>query len=181
MNLKPPSDENLVIRTSRLILEPVKVEHASEMVSILSSPQLYNFVPQNPPDIEKLKKTYELWSKRISPEGDEIWLNWVARGNDNNQLVGHFQVGQKPKECSIAYTVGLDFQRLGFAKEALLGIFSFLKVKMDTKIVKAWIDTRNAPSIELVKKLNMSQVSFISKADYFKGTDSDEYVFQKFL
>ncbi|MBP9708765.1 MAG: GNAT family N-acetyltransferase [Oligoflexales bacterium] len=50
--------------------------------------------------------------------------------------------------------------------------------KVAAKSVKAWIDTRNLASINLVKKLGMTQVEFIAKADHFKGTDSDEFVFR---
>lgn len=181
MKLTPPSDDNLVIETTRLILEPIKVDHAKEMVSVLSSPKLYTYVPQDPPNLDKLKKTYQFWSKRISPDGDEIWLNWAARLRESKRLVGQFQAGYKPEESSIAYTIGLEFQRTGFALEALTGIFAFLMDKMGTTIVKAWIDTRNLPSILLVKKLGMKKVDILRNADHFKGSDSDEYVFQKLL
>lgn len=181
MTLSPPSDDKLVLKTDRLVLEPIAVGHADEMVSVLSDPQLYVFVPQDPPDICKLRKTYEFWSRRISPDKDELWLNWVARWVEHDQLIGHFQVGYKPGEASMAYTVGVNFQRKGFAAEALLEIICFLKESFNCKYVRAWIDARNQPSIELVKKLKMVQVNFLPKADHFKGMDSDEYVFERHL
>lgn len=179
--LKPPSDDHLIIRTDRLVLEPIKVTHANEMVTVLSDLQLYDFIPQDPPDLGKLEKTYEVWARRISPDKTELWLNWAARWKDSDKLIGHFQVGYKPDEASIAYTVGLNFQRRGFALEALQEIIRFLKESLRCKTIKAWIDTRNKPSIELVKKLGMSQVNFIPKADHFKGADSDEFVFELVL
>ena len=179
MSLQRPSEEDLLIITERLILEPVLPVHAEEMTKVLSSQALYNFVPQDPPVLEKLQRTYEIWSRRISPEKDELWLNWVARCKETNQLIGHFQAGYKgPEEASIAYTVGVPFQRKGFATEALQIILNFLQESLAARTVKAWIDTRNTPSIDLVKKLNMEQIEFIEKADHFKGCDSDEYIFQ---
>jgi len=175
----PPSEKKLSLETKRLLLEPVLPSHAEEMSALLSSQELYKFVPQGPPNVEKLRQTYQIWSRRISPEEDELWLNWVARWNGTKRLIGHFQVGYKgPEEVSIAYTVGIEYQRKGFAKEALQAIFAFLKGSMNAQTVKVWIDTRNIASINLVRKLNMKQIEFIKNADHFKGSDSDEYVFK---
>jgi len=179
MALNPPSDENMLLSTTRLVLEPVKSTHADEMAMVLSSEDLYKYVPQDPPDVEKLRKPYEFWESRISPEKDELWLNWVARLNDTRQLVGHFQAGYKgPEEISIAYTVGFNHQRRGYAAEALQAVLLFLKESLNAKSVKAWIDTRNNASIELVEKLVLEKVEIIKNADSFKGNSSDEFVYQ---
>lgn len=179
MKAKLPSDEKLRIRTLRLTLEPILVSHATEMATLLKDAELYEFIPQDPPELTKLEKTYEFWSKRISPAGDELWLNWVARLNESGEVIGHFQAGVKEgTESNLGYTVGLKYQRRGFASEALQGILSFLKAEMGLTCVKAWIDTRNTASIKLVEKLGMLQVGFVEKADHFKGKDSDEYVYQ---
>ena len=179
MELIAPSDSNLLIKTERLTLEPVLISHAKEMAILLKDPELYDFVPQDPPEVSNLRKTYEVWSKRISPSRDELWFNWVARLNATNKAVGHFQAGVKSNsESNVAYTVGLRYQRQGFATEALKSILAFLNSTMGVKTVKAWIDTRNKASIDLVKKIGMVQVDFIKNADHFKNADSDEYVYQ---
>ncbi len=178
----PPSDEILLLKTPRLRLEPILISHATEMVEVLKDPELYEFVPQDPPTLTKLEQTYEFWSKRISPAGDEIWLNWAARLVSSGELIGHFQAGLKAgPDSNIAYTVGLKHQRKGYAEEALGEIINFLELGMSLKSVKAWIDTRNHPSINLVEKLGMKRVDFLKGADTFKGKDSDEFVYQMIL
>ncbi len=175
----PPSDETLFLQTPRLRLEPILISHASEMVEVLKDPSLYEFVPQDPPTLSKLEKTYEFWSKRSSPSGDEIWLNWAARLISSGELIGHFQAGLKAgPDSNIAYTVAQKHQCQGYALEALVGIFNFLEQEMGSKSVKAWIDTRNEKSIRLVEKLGMKRVGYIKNADKFKGKDSDEFVYQ---
>lgn len=168
----------LGLETNRLILEPINEGHAPEMVELLADPDLHTFVPSDPPTVEKLQSQYKYWESRISPQEDELWLNWVGRSKSDGRLIGHFQAGVKRSlEASIAYTVGKEFQRSGYAYEGLTKIMELLFVEVDAESVKAWIDTRNQASIGLVKKLGMSQIEFIAKADYFKGTDSDEFVF----
>ena len=148
------------------------------MTVLLAHPDLHTYVPSDPPTLEMLKSEYKYWESRISPKEDELWLNWVGRLKSNGKLVGHFQAGVNASlEASIAYTIGKDFQRQGFAFEGFEKILDFLFEEISVKYVKAWIDTRNLASINLVKKLGMTQVELIVKADHFKGLDSDEFVF----
>jgi len=178
--LKPPSEKELIIKTDRLILEPILPVHANKMLEVLSDKEIYKYIPENPPDLDKLTKRYEHWAKRISPKGDELWLNWVGRRVDTNELIGYFQSGFRAVDnVDIAYVLGINHQKLGFAFEAMSAVISFLETKLNAKIIKAWIDTRNHASIKLVKKLGMKQVEIIKDADYFKGESSDEYVFER--
>ncbi len=43
--------------------------------------------------------------------------------------------------------------------------------------VHAFVDTRNIPSIALLKKLGFNCLRTIAEADHFKGVSSDEYEF----
>jgi RimJ/RimL family protein N-acetyltransferase len=105
--------------------------------------------------------------------------HWVARLKSTGDVVGHFQAGVKEgPDSNLGYTVGRKFQRHGFASEALRGILSLLGSEIGIKSIKAWIDTRNIPSILLVEKLGMVRIDFIKRADNFKGADSDEFVYQ---
>ena len=117
MILKLPSDEKLLLITSRLTLEPIIASHAKEMSILLSNNDLYNYIPQVPPELGELEKTYEFWSRRISPIGDELWLNWAARLITTGEVVGHFQAGVKEgTESSLGYTVGVKYQNQGYAR-----------------------------------------------------------------
>lgn len=169
---------DLHLQTDRLILEPINENHARDMVGLLSDRALHTFVPSDPPTEEKLKAQYKYWELRISPQEDELWLNWIGRLKTTGEVVGHFQAGVKESlDCNIAYTIGTKFQRQGLAHEGLAEILTFLFNKVDAQTLKAWIDTRNFASIELVKKLGLTQTEFIAKADHFKGADSDESLF----
>jgi len=152
-------------------LEPIVVEHAEEM--------LHTFIPSDPFELEQLQRRYKIWERRISKEKDEVWLNWAARENKSGELIGHFQAGVRMDlDSYIAYVVNSKYQRQGYAYEALVETINFLKNNMNLKNVKAWIDTRNTASIGLVKRSGMNQVNFLKDADHFKGSSSDEYVYE---
>jgi RimJ/RimL family protein N-acetyltransferase len=179
MKLIIPTNAEHTLKTGRLTLEPIVVGHAEEMLSVLSEVELHQFIPSDPFELEQLQKRYKVWEQRISKEKDEIWLNWAARENKSGELIGHFQAGVRvDSDTYIAYIVNSKHQRQGYALEALVEVVSFLKSHMKLKNVKAWIDTRNIASTGLVERLGMKKVDFIKDADYFKGTSSDEYVYE---
>ena len=173
------NDGDLLIETERLILEPTTEAHAPLLWPLLQDESLYHFIPQNPPSIEDLKKVYRAWSARKSPDGKEIWLNWVVRLRSSGQYIGQFQSGFDEKNgFSIAYTIGKSYQKQGYATEGMAGVIEFLFLKMNAKSIKSWVDTRNEPSIRLMKRLGFQSIQTINNADTFKGSPSNEVVFE---
>lgn len=172
-------DLSLVLETDRLVLEPITTDHVEKMLQILCDETLYQYIPGNPPSLESLKKTYEFWQNRKSPDSKEIWLNWAAKSKTTTKYIGHFQAGWDSKKgFSVAYTVGVQFQKQGFAKEAVSSIIDFLVSQFNAETIRAWIDTRNLASIHLMKSLGFTQSGFVKNADEFKGSKSDEFVFE---
>ena len=170
---------DLRIITPRLILEPIQECHAEVMVDALSDPSMYRFIPHDPPGLDNLKLRYQKWEPRISPNGDEIWLNWAARLKPDGPYIGHFQSSYKEdRRAIIAYMLAPEFQGQGYAQEATASVIKMLFKQLNIVSVKAWIDTRNEKSIRLVRKLGMRHTETIEKADHFKGEDSDEFVFE---
>ncbi len=168
------------LKTSRLLLEPILETHAEDLCELFCDPELHSFIPSEPQSVEKQRERCARWSKRRSPDGSEIWLNWVARDKYTDQAVGHFQVSIKQDGvAAIGYLVGKAHQNKGLSTEALEVIFAYLREGLGVLEVKAWSDTRNTASHRLAKKLGMVQVEFIKDADFFKGANSDEFVFSK--
>ena len=164
----------------RLIMKPVHRDLASQVWPILQDENLYTFIPQDPPSLEALEKRYLFLENTLSPDKTEYWLNWVLFNQDKQEVIGTLQAGVhiENKQATIAYMIGIHAQNKGYATEAVQALIHYLKDQYQITQVKAWIDTRNAASIRLVEKVGMQQVEFIEKADHFKGSDSDEYVYQ---
>jgi RimJ/RimL family protein N-acetyltransferase len=172
--------EQPALSTQRLALEPITEAHAQELVEFFGDTELHHFVPFEPPTLALQTDRCIKWAKRRSPDATELWLNWAARDKHSGEIVAHIQAGLKEDGvASIGYVVGRKFQRTGFATECLEALFKYLKNDLWVHEVKAWSDTRNEASHRLAKKMGMVQVELIKKADFFKGTSSDEYVFSK--
>ncbi len=86
------------------------------------------------------------------------------------------QAGER--RAAIAYTLGRTFWGAGYASEACRAALDHLGRASAVARVEAFIDTRNARSIALVERLGFIRRGFVANADYFKGSSSDEYVFE---
>lgn len=172
--------DHTMIHTDRLRCEPLCAHHAAVMFPILQPESLYTYLPTDPPpSLESLQERYNFLSGGKSPDGTEDWLNWILFLRENGQAIGFFQATVKLLDsCNIAYSIHPDFWRKGLAKEATNRLITHLFEEYDVPTMTAFIDTRNSASIRLMESLGFRPVKIIKEADEFKGTVSDEVVYE---
>lgn len=114
------------LRTARLVLEPLRVDHAAEMVDVLADPALYTYTGGEPPDLKGLTGRYE---RQVAGSGDdnEIWSNWVARSRADGRAVGFVQATIEVAETSVAWVIGTEHQGGGLATEAASAMVDWLE------------------------------------------------------
>ncbi|MFF4019243.1 GNAT family N-acetyltransferase [Streptomyces sp. NPDC001843] len=117
------------IRTERLELEPLRIEHAEEMAVVLADPALHTFIGGAPDSPQELRARYQ---RMVAGSGDPAlcWLNWVIRLRDEGCLAGTVQatVSLSGQDCGaeIAWVVGTPWQGRGIASEAARGLVGWL-------------------------------------------------------
>ena len=165
-----------MIETQRLVLEPIRKEHAKIMFDGLNDDRLYTFVPEEAPaSLRGLEDRYQRLEDAISPDGKEVWLNWIVFLRDDHIAIGYLQATVRQKDASeIAYALFQKYWCNGFASEAAKAVISHVFDSYATPAVAALIDTRNDSSNEMVSKLGFHLVEIINDADYFKGATSHE-------
>jgi [ribosomal protein S5]-alanine N-acetyltransferase len=170
--------ERVALQTPNLVLEPLKPAHADEIFPHLSDPALYTYVPQDPPaDIERARARYARLEHGRSADGQDLWLNWVIK--DKARIAGTVQATVMPDRTAlIAYERYAPFAHKGVAAEAVGAMIAHLKDELETRVVRALVDTRNAPSIRLLECLGFERKRTIKDADHFKGATSDEYEYE---
>jgi RimJ/RimL family protein N-acetyltransferase len=171
------------IDTERLRLEPLHAGHAAELWPVLGDPLLYEHVPQDPPvSVEWLARRYALLESRLSPEGDELWLNWVLRQRDGGGCIGSVQVTvHADAPAYFAYELGSAFWRQGLAGEACAAVLQVLRADFGVQHVVAEVDTLNGASIRLLERLGFVRTALKRDADSFKGRSSDEFRYERAL
>ncbi|WP_369193034.1 GNAT family N-acetyltransferase [Streptomyces djakartensis] len=118
------------ISTERLDLLPLRVEHAEEMASVLSDPDLHTYTGGTPDTPPALRSRYERMTAG-SPDPAVSWLNWVLRLRAESRLTGTVQATAAPSDdglvAEIAWVVGTPWQARGLAREAACGLLLWLR------------------------------------------------------
>ena len=164
--------------SERLRVEPLRPDHAGVVLPSMQDPTIYEHLPTDPPTAEALQKKYDFWAKRRSPDGQELWLNWIAFLRDSETPVAAFQATvPHGEEGALGYIVFRPFWRQGYGRELARCVVDHLFDSLGIPSVRAEIDTRNAGSIRLVESLGLTRVAFTEGADFFKGASSDEFTY----
>lgn len=138
------------VRTARLDLLPLRVEHAEEMAVVLSDPALHTYIGGAPLSPADLRARYERLVAG-SPDPAVSWCNWVLRLRAESRLVGTVQAtisaGHPIDDhgAEIAWTVGAPWQGRGFASEAAKGLVDWLG-RRSVRTVVAHIHPAHAAS-----------------------------------
>ncbi len=154
-------DQEAALETQRLILEPTRPPHAEELFPEICEPTLYAFIDESPPvDIQALQSRYEKLATRQSPDGSELWLNWVCREKAAGRVVGTVQSTVSVHEPPLlAYVFLPSGQGRGFAREACSEVVRCLNREYDASRIEATVDHDNQRSLRLLVALGFVLVS----------------------
>lgn len=163
-------DLEAVHRTDRLIVEPLTPDHAVELFEPLGDARLYQFIPDQPPaGVAALRARHQRLAARRSPDGAELWLNWVLRAGAD--AVGTLQATVTGPRAHVAYVVFTAHQRRGYATEATRWLVDWLAAALDVTLARASVDARNAASIALLHRLGFALTATAPSDDTPGATD----------
>lgn len=115
-----------MIDTERLVLLPLRVEHADELAAVLDDPELHTFIGGSPLPLPELRARYERLVAG-SPDPAVAWHNWAIRLRDEDCLVGTAQATVSGSTAEIAWVVGTRWQGRGIASEAARAVVGWLE------------------------------------------------------
>ncbi|MGH2877620.1 MAG: GNAT family N-acetyltransferase [Solirubrobacteraceae bacterium] len=121
------------LESERLVLEPLRSEHAGELAPVLGDAALHHYIGGRPPDAAEVRARVARQVAGRSPDGLERWLNWTVRERKSGQVVGTVQATVTgPGGCAVAelaWVLGIAHQRQGFAREAAGLVASWLHAR----------------------------------------------------
>jgi RimJ/RimL family protein N-acetyltransferase len=118
------------LRTRRLSLEPLRLDHADEMAPLLDDPRLFAFTGGSPGTLDELRRRYEQRLTTWSADRDERWLNWIVRdlgGAAIGTVQATITVDGDALVGKLAWIVGSRHQRRGYAVEAARAMAVWLR------------------------------------------------------
>lgn len=141
---------------ARLTLEPLRVDHASEMVEVLEDPALYEFTGGQPPTLDELTARYASQVGEASPDGAEEWRNWIVRSAATVQAIGYVQatIQRTQRSADLAWVIGARWWGRGYATEAASAAVGLLR-KDDIKHFTAHIFPGHGASERVARKVGL--------------------------
>jgi RimJ/RimL family protein N-acetyltransferase len=116
----------------RLDLEPLAVAHAAELAPLLDDMSLHEFTGGAPLPEAALAARFARLAARRSPDGDQLWGNWVLRVRATGAVAGMVQAtlpagGPDAGPAEVAWVVVRAAQGRGYAKEAARSLVAVLE------------------------------------------------------
>jgi RimJ/RimL family protein N-acetyltransferase len=146
----------------RLRLEPLRVEHADEMVGVLGEPGLYTFTGGTPPTLEHLRQRY---ARQVAGSQDpaEQWHNWVVRLGADGPAVGFVQATVHPSAASaeLAWVVGERWQGRGIAREAAALVLDHVLAPRRVRRVVAHVHPDHVASQRVAASLGLAPTDVV--------------------
>jgi RimJ/RimL family protein N-acetyltransferase len=128
------------LSTQRLVLEPLRPDHARELAAVLADPALHAFTGGQPASEAELRERFTRQAAGRSPDGAQGWLNWVARDRVTRAPVGTVQATVTDDEegartAALAWVVATRRQGEGLATEAAWAARDWLREHGVTRFV----------------------------------------------
>lgn len=160
-------------------LEPLVQAHAPEMFSVLSDPAIYEFENAPPDSEDGLRERFKRLERRTSPDGAELWLNWVVR-LPTGQLAGWVQATVQGGGMSlVAYELARAHWRKGLGRRAVTAMLCELQSRYRVGLAVAVLKARNYRSQSLLQDLGFVRAGIEVTASV--PPEPDEIVMAKTL
>ena len=154
MGEPPKGLQATALFSERLILEPLRVDHAEDMAALLDDPALHAYIGGKPASLAELRDRYVRQVTGPGPDSRERWLNWIVRRRRGGQAVGTVQATVKYEVAAVAWVIGTDWQGRGYASEAAQTMTRWLELNGVTR-VEAYIHPGNGPSQHVAQAIGL--------------------------
>jgi RimJ/RimL family protein N-acetyltransferase len=149
--ISPPGTS---IRAGRVVLTPLAVSDAAEMVGVLADPTLYAFTGGEAPDLETLTARYHRQVAGATTPG-ERWCNWIVRLGDSGTAIGYVQATITADATDVAWVVGVAWQGRGLAREAVGAMVAWLRAH-GTMPIRAHIHPEHRASERVAEAIGLA-------------------------
>ena len=160
------SDVSTIV-TDRLLLTSLIVDDAEEMAEVLADPALHEFTGGEPATLDDLRDRYRSWVAG-SGRDSERWLNWIVRRRGDGAAIGTVQATvMNPDDepvAFVAWTIGVGWQRQGYATEATIALVEWL-VDHGVDSIVAHIHPQHTASASVASRAGLRPTSELADGE----------------
>ncbi len=108
------------------------------------------------------------------------WYQLAITDSNSDLLLGDLAIHFiDDDQIEIGFTIALEHQNKGIAKEAVTGLLDYLFNTLNKHRIIATTDTRNIASYRLLESLGFRREAHFKQNIWFKGAWGDEYQYAK--
>jgi len=164
------------IATARLVLEPVRADHAEALYAGLQDPRIYAWISAAPPrSAERLRQR---WPASFR-DGDVIDLAWVAMRTVDGACIGKLdaEVLARGVATNVGYLFFPAFWGQGYASEAVRALAAHL-ARAGVHRQRATVTVGNDASCRVLERAGFARRRVLAGNDTIRGevVDDVEYV-----
>jgi RimJ/RimL family protein N-acetyltransferase len=149
-----------LIVTDRLTLTPLVEQDAVAMFDVLADERMHEFTGGTSLGRDELRRRYERLAVGHSPDGSELWFNWIVRMIVTGQPVGALQatVTRDGSTAEVAWEIGVPWQGDRIASEAAEAVVDWL-VRNDVAVIRALIHPDHIASMRVAARAGLEQTA----------------------
>ncbi len=162
-----------------LRLKPIKAVYAQLVFKEFSDSRIYEFIPYPPPStLEALEERFKKFEEGKSPDGRQIWLNWLVLDKPKNKHVAWLQATVTERVAEIAYVVFPKYWKMGYGYRSVSLMLKYLSSSFSLSKIRATMSVGNFASIALARKIGMKRVDEIDEGDCLSNGLRAEFVYE---
>jgi ribosomal-protein-alanine N-acetyltransferase len=131
-----------------------------------------------PKDLEAAEQEFEHYC--IDPFKENKGIRWGIIKKEDKKLIGTlgiYDCDKTSRRAEIGYDLEPAYWRQGLMTEALCVVLKYGFEKMRLNRIQALIDSKNARSMKLVRRLGFRKEGVLRQRSYFKGRFLDDVMF----
>ena len=175
---------NIILKTSRLILTEITLEHLHEMYEMYTNPKVHQYTGE--PMMTSIQQMAEAIEWRIKNYSKFGYGRWATFLKDQNTFIGWAGLAYLPEfnEIDLGYRFLPQFWGYGYATEASKAILHYGFERLNLEKIIAIAMKENKASIRVMEKVGMQ---FDKYAPYDPGGEdviwyqSNPLLFRNFM
>lgn len=171
-----------IAKTERLCLRPMRVSDANAVYRYRQQPEVSIFQGWTPASEQEVADYANLMAQRAAAHAGhwyQVVLETNAQQTPPNRIIGDvaFCIDEETnKQAELGIALDLDFQKQGYAQEAISALVDYLFNAHSLHRIHVSIDPRNQSSLRLFERTKFRFEGHHKQAVFFKGEWTDDII-----
>lgn len=154
------------LETQRLILRPMKISDAKDLLKYYSDEDITGFLNFN--SIEKEEQAQAFIKMYLGKYKNQEMIPWAITLKGDERLIGTCFLSdfQRDSIATLGYDLSKRYWNVGIMTETLKAVLPFGFYQLGLHRIQSFLHPENIASIELLEKLNFKNEGYLREYEY---------------